>query len=239
MITPKDIEKKTMDKAKRAEAKKSFFAFYIGRPLSYFFTVPLLYTNIRPNTVTVVSIMFLICGYFLFSIGHSTGVFLIGLLMIFIWNIGDGIDGNIARYKNIKSEHGDLLDTLGGYLAITLVLLGMGNVAYNDPLGNIYIKKELPLVLSGISAISTLLPRLLMHRQLAKKRSHIQNTLSLKDKENYGFAKIVILNICDPAGFQEVAMLIAILFHLSTEFTILYCILNIIIMLYSIKNMLE
>ena len=238
MITPKDIEKKTMSAAKRAEAKNSFFAFYIGRPLSYVLTIPLLYTSIAPNTVTIVSILFLVAGYILFTVGHTTGKFLLGLLMIFLWNMGDGIDGNIARYKDIKSENGDLLDTLGGYLAMSMILLGMGNVAFNDPLGNVYVCAHLPIVLSGISAVSTLVPRVLMHRKLAKN-AQSQNAEALKDKEHYGLARIIALNICDPAGLQEVIMLIAILFHLATEFTIVYCILNIAIMSYSIKNMME
>lgn len=238
MITPKEIEKKTMTEAKRAEAKNSYFAFYIGRPLSYILTVPLLYTSIAPNTVTFISILCLVAGYVLFTVGHTTEVFLLGLLMIFLWNMGDGIDGNIARYKNVKSENGDLLDTLGGYLAICMILLGMGNVAFNDPLGSVYICPQLPIILSGISAISALIPRLLMHRKLAKN-AQSQGAETLRDKEHYGFAKIVALNICDPAGLQEVVMLAAILCHLATEFTIVYCILNIAIMSYGIKNMME
>lgn len=238
MITPRDIEKRTMNEAKRLEAQNSYFAFYIGRPISYVLTIPLLYTNIMPNTVTIISMIFLIAGYILFTVGHSIGIFLLGFLMIFMWNMGDGIDGNIARYKEIKSENGDLLDTLGGYLAMCMILLGMGNVAFNDPQGHMYINTQLPIFLSGISAVSTLIPRVLMHRKLAKK-PHANSAVSLKDKEHYGIARIVALNICDPAGLQEVIMLIAIFFHLATEFTISYCIINVAIMLYSIKNMME
>lgn len=239
MITPKQIEEKTMSPAKRAEAKNSIFGFYIGRPITYILTVPLLYTNISPNAVTIISIIFLIAGYVFFTFGHTTNMFLIGIFMVFLWNMGDGIDGNIARYKNIKSENGDLLDTLGGYLAMALILLGMGNAAFNDTQGNVYISAQLPIVLSGISAVSTLVPRVLMHRKLSKNTKKDDNTVALKDKEHYGFARIVALNICDPAGFQEVIMLIAICFHLATEFTIGYCFLNIVIMVYSIKSMME
>lgn len=238
MITPKDIEKKTMSAAKRAEAKNSYFAFYIGRPLSYVLTIPLLYTNVAPNTVTIISILFIVAGYILFTIGHTTGIFLLGLLMVFLWNMGDGIDGNIARYKGIKSENGDLLDTLGGYLAVCLILLGMGNVAYNDPMGNVYLHNKLPIMLSGVSAISTLIPRVLMHRKLAQ-HAKSQNAEGLKDKEHYSLVKIIALNICDPAGIQEIIMLIAILCHWATEFTIAYCVLNVAIMGYSIKKMME
>lgn len=77
-----------------------------------------------------------------------------------------------------------------------------------------------------------------MHRQLALKRE-ITDANKLKDKENYGLLKLVALNICDPAGFQEHIVLVAILFHLETEFTIFYLILNIAIMIYSIKEMIK
>ena len=37
MITPKDIENKTMSPEKRKSAKNDYFAFYVGRPLSYIY----------------------------------------------------------------------------------------------------------------------------------------------------------------------------------------------------------
>ena len=50
MITPRDIENKTMSPQKRKLAKNDYFAFYIGRPLSYILTIPFLYTNISLYT---------------------------------------------------------------------------------------------------------------------------------------------------------------------------------------------
>ena len=161
-----------------------------------------------------------------------------GLFLIFLWSMGDGIDGNIARYKNIKSSKGDLLDTLGGYLAIVVVILGMGNMAYNDPNSHFFISRVLVIELAGISAVASLIPRLLMHRKIAMEKNSTEVN-KLRDKENYGLLKIIALNICDPAGFQEHIVLIAILFHLGTEFTIFYLILNIAIMIYSIKGMIK
>ena len=68
MITPRDIERKTMTEAKRKEAHKSWFAFYIGRPISYCLTIPLLYTDISPNTITFISILFAISGFLFWNI---------------------------------------------------------------------------------------------------------------------------------------------------------------------------
>ena len=57
MITPKEIEQKTMNPEKRKSAKNDYFAFYIGRPLSYVLTIPFLYTQITPNAVSLLSII--------------------------------------------------------------------------------------------------------------------------------------------------------------------------------------
>ena len=233
------IEKRTMSEAKRKEAKNSFFAFYIGRPISYVLTVPLLYTNITPNMVTIISIVFAFAGFFLLSLGQTTGMRLLGLLCIFLWNMGDGIDGNIARYKNIKSANGDLLDTLGGYLAMVLVLLGMGYAAFQDTSGTSYLPPIAPLVFSGLSAVFALIPRLLMHRKIANEKDSGSKAEELKDKEHYGLAKVVALNLCDPAGLQEVIMLIAICAHLCTEFSLFYFLVNTAVMVYSLQNMME
>lgn len=237
MITLRDIEKKTMTKAKREEACNSYFAFFIGRPLSYIFTIPFLYTNISPNTVTFFSILFAIIGFICISISNSLMYRLIGFLFFFLWNMGDGVDGNIARYKGLKSSNGDLLDTLGGYVSLSLILLAMGNASYNDTKGNIYFIKELPIFLAEISAVSTLLPRLLMHRKLANNKN--SDAIKLKEKSSYTFSKIVVLNICDPAGFQQVFVLIALVMHLCAEFTIVYFVINLIVMVYSIKQLLD
>lgn len=235
MITPKDIENKTMTEAKRREAKNSYFAFYIGRPLTYILTIPFLYTNISPNFVTLISVLCAIAGFICLSLAQDVSFRLIGLLLFFLWSMGDGIDGNIARYKNLKSENGDLLDTLGGYLSLCLIMLSMGYTSYYD---SVIISPFLPVILGGISAVSTLIPRLLMHRKLARNGSGASGS-ELKDKESYSFFKIIVLNVCDPAGFQLIIMLIAILFHLTSLFTIVYCALNLLIMIYSIYGLLE
>lgn len=238
MITPRDIEKKTMSEKKRREAKNSIWGFYVGRPITYILTVPFLYTNISPNVVTWLSIICICVAYYILSIAQTTSMRLIGLLFVFLWSMGDGIDGNIARYKDIKSSKGDLLDTLGGYLAIVVVILGMGNMAYHDPNSFVLKSPEVVIELAGISAVVALIPRILMHRKLALEKE-VSETNKLRDKENYGLAKIVALNICDPAGFQEHIILIAILLHLETEFTIFYLLLNIAIMIYSIRGMIK
>lgn len=238
MITPRDIERKTMVSEKRKEAHHSIFAFYIGRPISYVLTVPLLYTNISPNIVTVVSIVCTLLGYGFLSFGKTVSMRLLGLFFFFLWNMGDGIDGNIARYKNWKSANGDLLDTLGGYMATVLMLLALGNAAYMDQEGWVFISTFLPAALGAVGACATIIPRTMMHRKLEMVGAD-PAVVGLKDKENYSIAKIIAVNICDPAGFQEVIFLFSILFHWNTQISIMYFAINVFVMLYSIHALLE
>ena len=237
MITPKQIEEKTMSPAKRAEAKNSIWGFYVGRPLTYVLTIPFLYTNISPNAITIISIVFVIASYVTFIVAETTGSRLLGLLFLFLWSMFDGIDGNVARFKNQKSASGDLLDTLGGYLAIAVVFLGIGSMGYHDPLCRVYVSREFILEMAGLSTAVTLIPRILLHRQASK--GQIKSTESIQDKSQYSLPKIIALNICDPAGFQEHLILIAIVFHLEWEFTFCYLLLNLAIMVYSIFEMIK
>lgn len=233
MITPKEIAQKTMTIEKRNEIKKDLFPFYVIRPISYFMTVPLLYTNITANCITIISIIFTIVGFTLLSIGNTMNLQIFGWVFFFLWNVFDNIDGNIARYKKITSPNGDLLDTLGGYLAISLTLLGMGAAAFFESGNYLYF------IVSGISAVSTLIPRTLTHRMISLEKNENNSAIELKNKEEYSVAKVIALNICDPAGFQMVFMLIAIIFHMCSLFTALYAILNVLVMTYSIIKLMK
>ena len=63
MITLREIHKRSMTEEKKATAKNDIFAYYIGRPISYLFTLPFLYTKISPNKVTILSMIFVIFGF--------------------------------------------------------------------------------------------------------------------------------------------------------------------------------
>lgn len=238
MITPKQIEEKTMSPAKRAEAKNSIWGFYVGRPITYVLTIPFLYTNISPNAITVISILFVIASYVAFAAAKTTGIRLLGLFLLFLWSMFDGIDGNVARYKNQKSVSGDILDTLGGYLAIAVVFLGVGSMAYHDPLSRVFLSREFVLEIAGLSTAVSFIPRILMHRQIAAKGKE-GGAGSIQDKSSYSLPKIIALNLCDPAGFQEHLILLAILLHLEWEFTVCYFLLNTAIMIYSIRQLIK
>lgn len=100
MITPKDIENKTMSPEKRKSAKNDYFAFLCWKAL-------VLYLD---HSVFIYK-YFSKCGFFDFY--HSNYYWICTyvywnhkdnadcrMVNVFLWNLLDGVDGNIARYKS-------------------------------------------------------------------------------------------------------------------------------------------
>ena len=238
MITPKDIENKTMSPEKRKSAKNDYFAFYIGRPLSYILTIPFLHTNISPNTVSLISIIPIIVGFLLMCIGNTNTVLIVGWLMFFLWNLLDGVDGNIARYKKQFSKMGSVYDAMSGYIAMVLSFFGWGVAAAHNP-GMFQNMIRLPLdsyiILGALSGIFVIFPRFIMHKAITTLGDQ-GSMKSVKDKSEYGFIKLVALTLTSIAGFVQVLMLVAVIFNIMDLFTMGYFILNFMVMVVSLKS---
>ena len=238
MITPKDIENKTMSPKKKESAKNDYFAFYVGRPLSYVLTIPFLYTNISPNTVSLISIVPDILGFVLMCIGHTKSMLIIGWFMFFLWNLLDGVDGNIARYKKQFSKMGSVYDAMSGYVAMVLSFFGIGVAAAHNP-GLFQKVVQFPLdsyiILGALSGIFVIFPRFIMHKAITTLGDQ-GSMKSVKDKSEFGFVKLVALNLTSIAGFVQVLMLAAIIFNIMDLFTICYFTLNLMVMLVSLKS---
>lgn len=241
MITIKDIEKITMSPEKRKSAKNDFFAFYIGRPLSYAMTVPFLHTNISPNTVSLFSIVPLLIGFVIMSIGTTKGMLCIGWLMFFLWNLLDGVDGNIARYKEEYSKFGSVYDAMSGYASMILSFFAWGIAAAHNPgivSNEVNISGEIYIILGALSGIFVIFPRLIMHKALSTIGD--KNSMnSVKDKSEYGFIKLVALNLTSISGFVQVFMLIAILIDTIDIFTLGYFVLNAFVMIFSLFSIFK
>lgn len=241
MITPKEIEHKTMSPEKRISAQNDFFAFYIGRPLSYVLTVPFLYTNISPNTVSVISIIPLLIGFVLMCTGSDKVILSIAWLCIFLWFLLDGVDGNIARYKKQYSKMGSVYDAMSGYVAMVLSFFGWGVAAAHT--NNIFsvlneINGEIYIILGALSGISVIFPRLVMHKALSTN-GDIESAKVIKDKAEYNTLKLIALNITSISGFVLVFMIIAVWLDLLAVFTLGYFVVNVTVMIVSLNSILN
>lgn len=241
MITPKQIEKVTMSEEKKKTAKNDYFAFYVGRPLSYVLTIPFLYTNISPNIISLLSIIPIIIGFVLMCIGSSKTVLFVGWIMFFLWNLLDGVDGNVARYKKQFSKMGSVYDAMSGYVAMILSFFGWGvAAAHNVSILSTFVTvpNDLYIVAGALSGIFVIFPRFIMHKAITSLGN--ENELkSVKDKSQYGFVKLVALNLTSIAGFVQVLMLIAVLTNCMDIFTIGYFFVNLLVMIVSLRSIFK
>lgn len=234
----KDLAKKTMTEEKRAQAKNDIFAFYIGRPISYVLTVPFLKMGILPNTVSFLSLFPSIIGFFLIGFGNTMTLKIVGWCMFFLWNLLDGVDGNIARYKKQFSKNGALWDATSGYVAMVLSFYSMGIGCFYGDFTRLAISKEICIVLGGLSAILVIFPRLIMHKRISSMGED-KNAKEYKDKSSYGILKVIALNLISISGFVQVLMLLSIIFKFMDVFTVAYFVINLLICIVSVRKLLK
>lgn len=241
MITPKQIEEATMSPEKRAMAQNDFFAFYIGRPLSYILTIPFLYSSLTPNQVTFLSLFPLFVGLVLMYLGTDTYWFVIGWACFFLWNLLDGVDGNMARYRKQFSTMGSVWDAMVGYVAMVFQPLAWGIAAFHFPgmISEILsIPVDLLLIMGALSGVFAIFPRLVMHKTISTLGTS-KKTDSVKDKSNFSLLKVIALNLTSATGFMQVFMLLSIFFDMFDLFTIAYLVMNGGVMLLSLWSILK
>ena len=112
-MTYKEIYDIAVPPQKRKEERWNLFAGHIGRPISVLMTVPLAKTKVKPTTVTGWSLIALVIGAILVSFNFNTTITIVGWGFFFLWNLLDGVDGNLARSTKQCSNLGDLWDTTG------------------------------------------------------------------------------------------------------------------------------
>lgn len=234
----KDIEKESMTKEKKEQAKNDIFAYYIGRPLSYVLTVPFLKLKVKPNVVSLISIFPSIIGFLFIGFGETLTQKILGWIMFFLWNLLDGVDGNIARYTKQFSKTGSLWDATSGYIAMFLSFQAMGTGCYYGDFSCLNIDKAIMITLGGLSSVLVIFPRLVMHKRITSIGKD-EHTEEMKNKSKYNLIKVIGLNLISIAGFVQVLMLIAILTKCMDIFTIVYFVINLIICIVSVAKLLK
>lgn len=237
MITPKEIAEKTMTPEKRNIANNDFFAFHIGRPLSYILTVPFLYTNLSPNTLSLISMLPVIAGLLAFYFAKTKAVLIVGWFLFFLWNLLDGVDGNVARYKKQFSKIGSVYDAMSGYLAMSFTFFAAGIAAahFKSILG---IDPEIYIILGGLSGTFMIFPRLVMHKAISTLMDSKQ-VEKVKDKSHLNPVKVVALNLSSVAGGAQVLMLAAIILNIMDLYTVGYFLFNTLVMIVSLRSILK
>ena len=237
-MTYKEIYDRCVSEHKRQENKYDIWVTYVLRPLSIWFTMPLLGRNVNPTTITKVSVLFCVMGFFVLSCSSSSYEIILGWTFFFLWSLLDCIDGNVARCNNACSKLGDLWDTTGGYAAMVLVYFSAGIVAFKEVSQCHFFDSYIYLILGSATSVFSIFPRLVMHK---KKSSELNSDAvrSVSDKSNFSFSQVIAMNVVAPTGGLLLIYFIVLLFHFVNWFVLGYFIANLIIMLTSLYKLLK
>lgn len=235
MITYKQLVAKTMPPEKKKTASRCIVGHYCVRPISNIISIPLIEANIDPTTITKISAIFPVVAFVAFIFDSNCG-FYIGWFSIFIWNILDGVDGNIARYNEQCSKNGELWDAMVGWLAVVSFYFGMGMQAYyasgisNFP--SVYM-----IIFGSISTIIWLFPRLVMQKKNVLMGA--ESVKNIKDRGDYGVGKLIVFNLTSINGLASVIFIVAFEINLLRICTVFYLILNLFIFIGSMYNLMR
>ena len=166
------------------------------------------------------------------------GFYYIGFVCLLVWDILDGVDGNLARYTDNCSNMGCLWDATTGWLAMFVFFLSMGLVAYREhSLVEIaFIPKYYYLIFGSLAAFGILFPRLVMHKKaglLGEESVHKEKTRS-----EYSLAKNILLNLISINGLAFLIFVLATIFKLTNITMIFYLFICGVVGLGMLVNML-
>ncbi len=127
-----DNKHATIKELKKAlKQEDSFFSIYFYRKISLRITWLLIRTKITPNQVTLFSLILSIIAALLFVPGiYSYSI--LGIVFLHLSFLMDHVDGEIARYKNLKSPFGAWFDQITDRIMESLVFISITIGIYNN-----------------------------------------------------------------------------------------------------------
>ncbi len=102
----------------------------IYRPLSFLFVKLVYHTNLTPNQISVISMIFGLASGILFYFGEYKFI-IAGGVSIFISNILDCADGQLARLKKNGTKVGRIIDGFIDYVTGASIFFGIGFALYH------------------------------------------------------------------------------------------------------------
>ncbi len=117
---------------KKVEAEEVLdLIFY--RPLAFLFVKAIYYTNLTPNQITLLAILWALIGTLL----YLKGLLIWAALSLVLYDIFDCADGMLARLKKNGTALGRVIDGFGDYISTAAVYFAIGFAFANktaDPL---------------------------------------------------------------------------------------------------------
>ena len=214
MIKYKDFVAKAMPPEKAKVARRCIIGHYLLRPIDNIISIPLAKLGVEPNTISYISLIPILVSFGVFAMADTVQDFIIGWLLIFIWSILDGVDGNIARYCEKTSVKGALLDAIIGWIAHIAFYSGMGFAAYR--FARYLQEPAIYLYIGVLIAHFPLLARLVMHKKAGMVGIQVvddMKTLNQEKMDLIDIAKLIIFNLASINGVAAVMFLICLLLN--------------------------
>jgi len=101
--------------------KRWLVSTYLNRPFSNVITYFLLDRDVTPNQISAFTSLFSLLVF----LAYSTGNFILGGVLTQVTSIIDGVDGEVARAKNLCSEIGGVLDSIFDRFAEIMICTGI------------------------------------------------------------------------------------------------------------------
>jgi hypothetical protein len=101
------------------------FDLYFYRPLAFLLVKGIYSTNITPNQLTVISMVFGVLGGFCYSFGNHNA-YMVGAVLYLLYNVVDCSDGQLARMKKNGTTVGRILDGVADYVVSIALYFGIG-----------------------------------------------------------------------------------------------------------------
>ena len=117
-----NLEKWKLIREKSEHHHRWLVSTYFNRPFSNVITYFLIDRNVTPNQISAFTSLF----SFLIFLAYALGNFVLGGVLTQMVSIIDGVDGEIARAKNLCSSIGGVLDSIFDRLAEILICIGAG-----------------------------------------------------------------------------------------------------------------
>lgn len=240
MISYSQLVAKTMPPEKKQTASRCIVGHYLVRPISNIMTIPLISLGTNPTTITQISGLFAIFAFIGFLLLPGDLGFWLGWLSIFVWNVLDGVDGNIARYCEKTSGRGGVWDATVGWLAMVAFYSGMGFVTYYS-YGNSIVDNYFPsfsyIVMGDLAGMCWIFPRLVMHKAINTIGK--ESAKGIQDRQNFGLGKLVFFNVTSINGLAAVIFAICYLCGFMSICTCFYFIISMIVACGSLFKLLK
>jgi hypothetical protein len=143
---------------------------YLVRPLAWIFVRLIYRTPITPNQVTVLAILIGLGAAVLYRLSPNGSTALAGLCL-FLKDVVDSADGQLARVKELSSRAGRFLDSIGDFVVNLAVFAAITMALYDS-------NSDVTVLFLGALAFAGTTLRISYHVFYHTSFLHLQNTYS-------------------------------------------------------------